>query len=175
MIKTRHFIILMACFLGVCFPTEGEPVNKKDLREVVEQGYQSIPEVKFQEIFKEYICNRLGKEESDIIVSKLKIFGNRPVPAGKISFQAFQKDKRRLEGYVRLIVIISVNGVTKKRVKLSGWVDAFESVVVTNHNIKKGTIIKKDDIYLDRKNISHLPPNVMTNMSKAIGLTAKNN
>jgi len=175
MIKTRHFIILMACFLGICFPPEAEPVNRKDLRETVKQGCQSIPEVKFQEILKEYLCKRLGKEKSDIIVSRLKVFGNRPVPAGKISFQPFQKEKRRLEGYVRLIVIISVNGVAKNRVKLSGWVDAFESVVVTNHNIKKGTTIKKDDLYLTRKNISHLPPNILTDMGQAIGLTAKNN
>ena len=48
--------------------------------------------------------------------------GNVPLQGkaavGKVSFQSYQKEKRRREGYVRLIVIISVNGVVKNTVKL---------------------------------------------------------
>ena len=148
-------------------------MQKKEIRALANPGYQSISEAKFRELFKEYLSHHLGKEESDIIVSRFKIIGNSPVPAGKVSFQLFQKDKRRLKGYVRLVAIISVNRVVKDKINLSGWVDVFESVVCTRRNLKKGEIVKKDDLYIARKNISHLSPNILTDMSKVVGLMAK--
>lgn len=171
--KGIKIMILLACFFGLCFPIEAECVEKKEIRARANHGYQFIPEAKFREIFEEYLCRHLGKEKSDIIVSKFKVVGNRPVPPDKINFQLFQKDKRRLRGHVRLVAIVSVNGVVKNKVNLSGWVDVFESVACTSRNLKKGEIIKEDDLYLARKNISHLSPNILNDMSKAVGLMVK--
>jgi len=175
MSKVIHTMILWACFFGIFFPPEAVSVDKKAIRAITKQGYQSIPEKKLREIFREYLRRRSGKEESDIVVSRFKVIGNRPVPAGKVSFQLFQKDKRRLEGYVRLVGIISVDGVVENKVRLSGWVDVFESVVCTSRNLKKGETVKEDDLYLARRNISHLSPNILTDMSKAVGLIVKHN
>ncbi len=166
-------IYLLVCFFGICLPLEAEGVDKREIRAITKQGYQSIPEGKFREAFKEYLCRRLGKERSDIIVSRFKVIGNRPVPVGQVSFQLFQKDKRRLKGYVRLVAIISVNRMVKDKINISGWVDVFESVVCTHRNLKKGEIVKKDDLYLTRKNISHLSPNILADMSKVVGLMVK--
>ena len=174
--KLMQTIILGACFLGICcLPPEALGVDRREIRGITKQGSQSISEDRFREIFKEYLCRRLEKEKSDIMVSRFKVIGNKPVPAGKINFQLFQKDKRRLEGYVRLVAIVSVNRVVKNKVKLSGWVDVFEYVVSTSRNLKRGDIIKEDDIYLARKNISHLPSNILTDTGKAVGLMVKHN
>ena len=171
--KAVHIIVLLACFFGLCFPLDAEGVERKEIRAQSDRGYQFIPEAKFREIFKEYLCQHLGKKKSDIIISKFKVVGDKPVPPEKIRFQLFQKDKRRLGGHVRLVAIVSVNGVVKNKVKLSGWVDIFESVVCTGRNLRKGEMIKEDDVYLARKNISHLSPNILTDMSKVVGLTVK--
>jgi flagella basal body P-ring formation protein FlgA len=173
--KSAHIMILLAFILGIYLPGEANPAAKKGRSLSAYQGYQSIKEVKFRKIFKEYLYQRLEKEPSDVMVSRLKVLGNRPVPPGKISFEVFQKDKRRLGGQVNLVAIVMSNGVVKNRVRLSGWVDVFESVVLTSRNLKKREIIKKEDIYLARKNISHLSPNILTDMSKAVGLMAKHN
>jgi len=174
--KLMQTIILGACFLGICcLPPEALGVDRREIRGITKQGSQSISEDRFREIFKEYLCRRLEKEKSDIMVSRFKVIGNKPVPAGKINFQLFQKDKRRLEGYVRLVAIVSVNRVVKNKVKLSGWVDVFESVVCTRRDLKKGEIIGKDDAYLARKNISHLPSNIFTDMGRVVGLMVKHN
>ncbi len=175
MIKIKHTTILFLCLLWFCFPSEAESVAKKDSKTATNQGYQSIQEAKFLEVFNKYLYNRLGKERSDVVVSKLKIVGNRPVPTGNVSFQLFQKNMRRLEGYVRLIAVVYVNGVVKNKVKLSGWVDVFEFVVCTSRNLKRGEIIKKEDAYFVRRNISRISPNILTDMSKVIGLMAKHN
>ena len=171
--KAVYIIPLLVCFLSICFPLQAEEMEKKEIRALANRGYQSIPEAKFREVFNEYLCRHLGKEGPDIMVSRFKIVGNRPVPAGKIGFQLFQKDKRSLAGYARLVAAVRVNGVVENRVRLSGWVDIFDSVVCTSRNLKKGEIIKKDDVYLARKNISHLSSNILTDMSKVAGLMVK--
>lgn len=170
-----HIVIILACFFGVSLPIEAKPVDKKGTRAIAKPGYQSIPEAKFQEIFRDYLSKRLGKEKSDILVSRMKAVGNKPVPAGRISFNVFQKEKGRLEGHVRLVAMVGVNGVVKNKVKLSGWADVFESVACASRQLKKGEIITKDDIYLARKNISHLSSKILTDPGKVVGLRVKHN
>jgi len=171
--KIPCIVILLACFVGMSFPLEAEGGEKKKIRARADNGYQSISDATFREIFKDYLCHHLGKEKSDIVLSKLKVIGKKSVPAGKIHFQLFQKDKRSLTGYTRLVAIISVNGVVKNRVTLSGWVDVFESVVCARRNFKKGEILEEDDLYLSRKNISHLSSKILTDTGKAVGLVIK--
>ena len=174
-IRAVYIISLLVCFLSICLPLQAEGMQKKEIRALANPGYQSIPEAKFRELFKEYLSHHLGKQGSDIIVSRFKVVGNKPVPAGKVNFKLFQKDKRRLAGYARLVAVVMVNKVAENRVRLSGWVDIFDSVVCTYRNLKKGEIIKKDGIYLARKNISRLSPNILTDMGKVVGLMVKHN
>ena len=171
--KIPCIVILLTCFVGLSFPLEAEGVEKKKIRARADNGYQSISDATFREIFRDFLCHHLGKEKSDIVLSKVKVIGKKPVPAGKIHFQLFQKDKRSLTGYTRLVAIVSVSGVVKNKVKLSGWVDVFESVVCARRNLKKGEIIEEGDFYLARKNISHLSSNILTNTGKAVGLMVK--
>ena len=71
--------------------------------------------------------------------------------------------------------MVSVNGVVKNKVKLLGWVDVFASVVCTSRNLKRGETIKKGDVYLARRNISRISPNILTDINKVIGLVVKHN
>jgi len=173
--KAVPIMILLTCLFGMCLSVGATGVDENKTRAIASRGYQSIPEATFREIFVEYLCRRLGKDKSDIMVSRFKVIGNSPLPQGEMRFQVFQKDQRRLAGFVRLVALCSINGVVKSQVKLSGWVDIFESVVCTGRNLKKREIIEKDDLYVARKNISHLSPNIVTDMSRALGFMAKHN
>ena len=175
MVKNMHIMILLACFLGVCLPSTAEPAAKKNSKAVIKQGHQSISEARLRECFMKYLRRHSGKEPSDIIVSKFKVNRNRTVPKGKVSIRLSRKGNKNLAGYVRLNAIISVNGIEKNKVHLSAWVDVFESIVCTSRDMKRKEIIKKGDVHLERKNISHLPPNIMGELSKAVGLMIKHN
>jgi flagella basal body P-ring formation protein FlgA len=91
-----------------------------------------------------------------------------------VTFQLYQKNRRALEGFIRTLAIVSVDGVVSHKVKLNAWVDVFGHVVCASHNIKRGKTLEDEDVYTTRKNLSHLPPNVLTDADKAIGLMAKN-
>jgi len=120
-----------------------------------------------------YLYRDSGKEQSDINVSKFKVNRNRTVPKGKVDIRLFRKGAARLAGYVRLNAIVSVNGIEKNNVQLSAWVDVFESIVCASRDLKRKEVIKKVDVHLVRKNISHMPPNTIRELNKAVGLMIK--
>jgi flagella basal body P-ring formation protein FlgA len=153
----------------------GAAISKNDRQNVSKESYQTIPESKFREIFHKYLYQNFNSQGCDVVISRLKITGNVPLPDGKISFQQYQKGKRRFEGHVSLIVVIKINGVVKNKVKLSGWVDIFQPVVCASRDLKRGERINEDDLYLVKRNISHLSSKIMTDMKKIVGLMAKHN
>lgn len=173
MVKNIYIMILLACFCGICFPSNAEPAAEKNSKAVIKKGYQSISEAKFRECFIKYFCQHTGKEPSDIIVSKFKVNRNRTVPKGKVSIRLSRKGNKGLAGYVRLNAIVNINGTEQNRVNLYAWVDVFEYIVCTSRDLKKKEIIKKNDVYLARKNISHMPPNTISELNKTVGLMIK--
>lgn len=178
MAKTMRSKFIMILFLGICMSYMAQPVAGEDFQRVIKPSDQTIQESIFQKHFKEYVCRHLRKTGSDVVVSKFKVKGNRPVPAGTVSFKLFQKGQKgriRLQGCVKLIAEVNVNGQVKNEVLLSGYIDVFESVVCTSRNLKRGEVIEKDDVYLAKRNGSRLSPKVVTHMDKAEGLRAKHN
>jgi len=175
MVKTRHIALILLCLLVVWRPAAAESAVAKHGKAAELQNHHTIPEGKLLDAYTQYLCRRLQKESIDVAVSKFKVAGNKPVPAGEIDVQLYQKNRARLQGYVRLIAVISVDGVVKNKVKLLGWVDVFESVVCASRNFKRGEILKEDDVYLARKNVSHLRSNYLTDISSATGLMVKHN
>jgi len=174
-VNTMRSIFLMILCLGFFMFSLAQSVAGEDLRIKAEQSDQSIQEFTFREYFKKYICRQLRKSESDVVVSRFKVKGNKPVPAGKISFKLFQKNRIRPKGHVKLIAAVNVNGQVENEVMLSGYIDVFESVVCTSRDLKREEVIKKDDVYLRKMKGARLSPTVITDMDKVTGLRAKHN
>ena len=168
-------IIILLCILGFYSTSMGAAISKNDRQNAFHQSYQTIPETKFREIFQKYLYRNLNNQGCDVVISKLKITNNVSVPDGKISFDQYQKGKRRFEGHVSLIVVVKINGVVKNKVKISGWVDIFQPVVCASRDLKRGERISKDDLYFVKRNISHISSKVLTDMNKIIGFMAKHN
>jgi len=135
---------------------------------------QLIPEPKFRELLKAYVCDSMGKRPADIAISRLKINGNRRIAAGDVDFQIFQKSKGIPKGYVRVTVLVNVDGRADMEVNLSAWVDVFGSVVCAARKLNKGETVGPADIYLARKNIARMPASVITDKSRVIGMSIKN-
>jgi flagella basal body P-ring formation protein FlgA len=173
--KTICNIFILLFILGFYSISMGKEINKNNPQNISRQSSQTIPEGKFREIFHNYVYKNLNKQNSDVIISKMKITGNEPVPAGRISFQQYQKGRRRFEGHVSLIVVIKINDIVKNKVKLSGWVDIFQPVVCASRDLKRGERISEDDLYLVKRNISHLSSKILTDMNKIIGRMAAHN
>ena len=175
MAKYINKIFCLVCILGLCVPSAGAVAGQKERQEIVRQGYQEIPEAKFRDIFHEYFCRSLDIKKSDVVISKMNVIGNVPVPSGKISFRLFQRGERKLEGNVSVIAVIKVNDVVKNKVKISGWVDIFKYVVCASRDLERGEKINEDDLYMVKRNLSHLSSKILTDKNEIIGLMAKHN
>jgi flagella basal body P-ring formation protein FlgA len=175
MVKTMRGIFFMILFLGLCMSYMAQPVAGENFQRVIKQSNQSIQDSIFRKHFKEYVCRHLRKMEPDVVVSRFNVKGNRPVPAGKISFKLFQKNRIRPKGHVKLIAAVNVNGQVENEVMLSGYIDVFESVVCTSRDLKRGEVIKSNDVYLAKRNASRLSSKVLTHIHKADGLRVKHN
>ena len=168
-------IFLLLFIFGFHSIAIGETISKNKPLNISAQSSQTIPDNKFRELFQKYLYRNLNNHGCDVVISRLKITGNVPVPSGTISFQQYQKGKRRLEGQVSLIVVVKINDVVKNKVKLSGWVDIFQPVACASRDLKRGERIKKDDLYFVKRNISHISSKVLTDMNNIVGFMAKHN
>jgi flagellar basal body P-ring formation protein FlgA len=171
--RTVFFLILLVCFFETRLTCEAGTDVSAVNPAAASQGPKTIPDVEFKALFKDFICRQLGKDRADVIVSDLKVLGNRPLRAGVVSFQLFQKDQRQLQGLVRLIAVVRINGISEIKVRLSGWVDLFDYVVCASRTLKKGEVIRDQDLNSVRKNVSNLPDDILTSTQKAIGKAVK--
>ena len=105
----------------------------------------------------------------------MNVIGNVPVPAGKISYRLFQKGQRKLEGSVSVIAVIKVDDVVRNQVKITGWVDVFKYVACASRDIERGEKISEDDLYMVKRNLSHLSSKILTDKNLIVGLLAKHN
>jgi len=134
-----------------------------------------VPEARFREAFSRYLCARLRKPATDVIVSRFNVSDRQAAPAGPLSLEVHQKERGTLVGHVRLAAIVKVNGVAQHEVRMTGWVDVFDSVVCTARPIRKGEVIQEEDLFMFRKNTSRLRGNTFTDMNEAVGLMARHN
>ena len=174
MVKPACTIILLTCLLAFGFAFEVKSFDRAETSKIGNVSGRTIPESLFQEAFSGYINSRLEKENIEIIISKFTVTGNKLLPAGEVSLKVFPKEREeQLSGHVRLTAIVSIDNVPRTEVTLSGWIDVFDSVVCTSRRLNKGKVITGDDIYLAKKNISRLHPDILTDMNQAIGLMLK--
>lgn len=176
-----HIMLVFFCFLGVSFfpgvclhtNVSAQTLNSKNTSGA--ETTQTIPESVFRQKFVNYLIKHLKKEPSDIIVSKFKVMRNLPVPAGTVNIRLFQKGSKELAEYVSLKAVVKVNRKVENKVQLRAWVDVFEKVVCTSRYLKRNHIIQKQDLYLKRKNISHLSNDVTGDLKSVVGLMVKHN
>ena len=173
MMKSARIVLLLTCFLLSGFAFEVQSFDRAETSRIGNVSGRTIPESLFKEAFSGYINSRLEKENIEIIISKFTVTGNKLLPAGEVSLRVFQKGREELYGYVRLVAIVSVDNVPRMEVTLTGWIDVFDSVVCASRRLNKGKIITSNDIYLAKKNISRLHPDILTDMDQAVGLMLK--
>lgn len=136
---------------------------------------RDVSEALFREAYSRYLCSRLRKPASDVIVSRFSVSDHQAIPGGPLTLEVYQKEKGSLVGHVRLAAIVTVRGIAQHEVRMSGWVDVFESVVCTARPIKRGEVIQKDDLFMFRKNVSRLRGQAFMDLDRVVGLMARHN
>lgn len=176
MSKTGYIKISMALLLVTFLAVQGAwAASSTQAEDNNENTYQTIDPARFREAFDQFIFQQSGRAPADVIISKFKVLHDEPVPRGKVQIQVIQKGHNELVEYVRLKAVVTVNGALENKVELCGWLDVFETVVCASRSLKRGTVIKPKDIYLERRNISSMMEDVVLDMNQVVGLMTKHN
>lgn len=170
--RLRFAIVLFTLCSTALLPW---PAGAGETEDSDRQGGASVSEAQFREAFTRYLCTHLRKPASDVVVSKFKVSENPAVPPGPVTIQLYQKERTPLYGLVRLVAMVSVKGTVRHEATLSGWVDVFESTVCTSRPLKKGEVLKEEDLYLSRQNVSRSQGRAVVDIDKAVGLMVRHN
>jgi flagella basal body P-ring formation protein FlgA len=171
--KVKAILMLLAAFTFISFFHIAESAAREDSTAKTGHKETRLSEAYLQELFHDYLCQHLGKDDADIILSKFKVRGNRPIPEGEREIQVLRRSQRRLKGHVTLLAVVKVDGAVRNKVSLSGWVDLFEEAVCAGRDLKRGEILKAEDLSLSRILGSHISSRTLTHMEKAVGMRLK--
>ena len=152
------FHLLMPAFLGAAEP-----------------GQQILGPNELQEIFIEILQTDIPDRIEDIRISD---FSSQPgkliVPAGKISFQPERPRKSPLSPGKKFLTGHILAGNQKcAKVKMYGTVHFFNTVVLTVTPLSRHTIIEKNDLTTDFREVSFLADNFIDNPGLAVGKELK--
>lgn len=134
---------------------------------------RTISEKQFLSLFSSYVCEKSGRSPEDTVVSRFRISGNKSIPAGEVHLRVERPPHGELKGFVRLNVLVEVDGAVRNRVILSGWVDTYRRVVFAGRNLKRGQRIERGDLYMERVNIARMPSAAVVDIESIVGHQCK--
>ncbi len=112
------------------------------------------------------------KEEME--VSGLRVYPSIVwVPKGKLSFHVVSPPNGRYLGRVSILVDIKVDGQTRRRIRVCGWVEVLRPVLCFSKSLKKGHIITPNDLILSTRPLSRLSGQVVQDPKGVLGQALK--
>lgn len=166
-------LLVLILWMGMAVPVEMKSSLAADNGPQSGKSDQTIPLEMFQEAFDLFVSQQPDLVSSDVVISRFKVARNDPVPAGEVDIQLLRTNNRPFSRYVRVKAVISVDGIPANNAEVSAWLDVFETVVCAARDLPQGYILKKRDLYEERRNISRNMDEVVTDTSLLVGLMAK--
>ncbi len=92
------------------------------------------------------------------------------LPAGEITYTILNQIHSQYLGSKTLSVMVNVDGVAQQKLKMQGILNLYDDVVVTNHRLRRNTILSEDDLTLERRKITGYAHQLIPTISDAIGM-----
>ena len=127
--------------------------------------------VKVETLIKQEIVRRtpsLGKARVEISFKNSKELSGTSSQDYKLAYP----ENMSLAGEVVIPVDIYMGSELKRRVNLEASIKIFQSVVVSSSRIKQGDVLTSKNTEYAERDVTHLPPNYVTNADKALGRQA---
>lgn len=122
-------------------------------------------------IFQDLLFAETSWDRNDLAVDG---FTSKPsfvtIPAGTITYSILNQIHPQYLGSKTLSVMINVDGVPHQKVKMHGVLNLYDDVVVTNHRLRRNTIISEDDLSLARHKVTGFAHQLIPSISAAVGM-----
>lgn len=142
-------------------------LNLPEKIQVISEAVE-ISSQKIKEIIKHFILKKMPWDPKQVSIKVSDIKGIA-LNAGNITYEVIPQKREDYLGVTNLQLIFMVNGRLGKKLWVTTHIDVSKEVVLSNHLLKRHHIIMREDIRLEKRNLTDLPNNVITDPLEVIG------
>ncbi|AMM40562.1 flagellar basal body P-ring formation protein FlgA [Candidatus Desulfofervidus auxilii] len=150
------------CFLLLFVWAIDSGANKNHIKIGVDQ---------IKAIYINFIKNNMPWKKQDVQITNIEVKNAITLPGSNWSYEVITPKGCNYLGRVSLAIRFKSGGKSEL-VRVIGEVKVFKKVIYAKHFIRKHQVIKKEDIKLLKRDISHLPQNIITEIKEVIGKKA---
>ncbi len=140
---------------------------------VVRRATQDVDEAAVRQILDRYLTETITADGGDAALRAVELPGPIRIPAGEYTARVVLPPGAALVGRVRLQLEFALDGRPVKSVWVTADVSLFGSVVMARRPIARGETLGRDDLVVDRSDLSQLPRGVVARLDDAAGMVAK--
>lgn len=139
----------------------------------VRRAAQDVPEAAVRAAVEGFLAEALGQGAEDTSLRTLEVPGAIRVPEGAYGVRVLPPPGVALVGRVRLALEFSVADRPVKTVWVTADIARFGRIVVARRNIARGEVLTADDLDVDRRDLSALPRDLVSEPAEAAGKIAR--
>ncbi len=139
----------------------------------ISRGFIEISRERIEKIALDFIYKKIPYEKNRVRVKKIRVNRSVVLPKGRVTCKVVSPPNMDFFGLIPLSISFNVNGVFQKKVLVTVDIEVLTEVVVTKRPIGRYKMITGDDICLQKRDLSNLSSNIITNLEDVLGKRAK--
>ena len=139
----------------------------------ISRGFIEISREKIEKISLDFIYKKIPYERNRARVKEIRINRSVVLPKGSVTCKVVSPPNMDFFGLIPLSISFNVNGRFQKKVSVTVDIEVLTEVVVTKRPIGRYKMITEDDICLQKRDMSNLSSNIITNSEDVLGKRAK--
>ena len=137
------------------------------------RGFIEISRERIEKIAMDFIYKKIPYERNKARVKEIRINRSVVLPKGSVTCKVVSPPNMDFFGLIPLSISFNVNGRFQKKVSVTVDIEVLTEVVVTKRPIGRYKMITEDDICLQKRDMSNLSSNIITNSEDVLGKRAK--
>lgn len=139
----------------------------------ISRGFIEISRERIEKIAMDFIYKKIPYERNRARVKEIRINRSVVLPKGSVTCKVVSPPNMDFLGLIPLSISFNVNGRFQKKVSVTVDIEVLTEVVVTKRPIGRYKMITEDDICLQKRDMSNLSSNIITNSEDVLGKRAK--
>ena len=132
-----------------------------------------ISRERIEKIALDFLYKKIPYERNRTRVKKIRVNRSLVLPKGRVTYKVVPPKNMDFFGLVPLSVLFNVDGSFQKKVLVTVDIEVLTEVVVTKRPLGRYKMITEDDICLQKRDMSNLPSNIITNSEDVLGKRTK--
>jgi len=139
----------------------------------VRRASQQVGEPEVRQIIEDFLVQTLGEAADDAVLRAVELPDRIVIPTGEYQARVIPPGRTPLVGRVRLQVEFTIDGRSVRTAWVGADIGLWGPVVVARRAIARGEPLTEADLTLDRRDLSHVPRGVLSDLEAVVGRVAR--